>query len=847
MSEMMSPRRPGPSRAARAGWWRRVGGLLLLLIAPQVVLYGPSLVGVRLLLPLDILVAIDPVTLANPQSPAAKPWNGTLADQVLQHEPWRRYVADQVRQGRIPLWHPANFGGYPLLAANQPAVFSPYRLLDYAWPGPEAIAWGQLARAVVAGLGTFLWLRRGLGLSYLASALAGAAYPLTGTQILWVGCPHAAVTSWLPWMLFSVDAVVRRPAGWGGPGLALVTAAALVSGHASFAVQVLLAGGLWALWRLVTRGRTLGWSAMLVPAVALLAGVGVGALLSAPQSLPTLEYMPHGQRLARRIEDAGTGTETSLKLAAQLAFPNFYGSEERGSLYLKNGNRPESAAAGYAGWLALAVAAPLAWLARAGGHRLAAGERSIAGSHATPPEGAAGQASSGTHPARGDRVLWTLALLGLLAAGDVLALPGLDQLYDLFPFSLLRNNRFVFVTALAIVAWAAAGLEALVRGRATWSPGWGWLVGLIALMGLLFVYRGLAPGGAFLDQVARRSPNLDEAQTVVTWFRWMHWSAAAWCLVAVALWLCVRRGLPGRLTAVAVGLLWLGELLGFARGLHPQSPRELYYPRLPELAELAERAEGRICGVVTLPPNLNQRYGLTDIRGYDAVDPAHLIDILERAAVPGVQYPQPEYAVTQFYAPSHSRLLDMLAVRYFIHPGQPPAESRPLTAGKHYWVEEITRALPRVFVPRRWEERAPGEPTLAALTAPEFNPRDVAYVDQAPEPCARPVAGSARIASEEPDRVTIEVDLASDGLVVLADLWLPGWEAEYRGIPARVIRVNHVLRGAFLPAGRGELVFRYRPASWTWGLRLAAGGALGLALWAGAVAWVRKAGRPNPG
>ena len=113
---------------------------LAALVIPQAVLFGPSLVGERILLPLDILTAIDPRVMSQPDSPEAKPWNWMLSDQVTQHEPWRRYVSQSVRNGRLPLWHPANFGGYPILAANQTAIFSPYRLLDYLWPGPEAVA-----------------------------------------------------------------------------------------------------------------------------------------------------------------------------------------------------------------------------------------------------------------------------------------------------------------------------------------------------------------------------------------------------------------------------------------------------------------------------------------------------------------------------------------------------------------------------------------------------------------------------------------------------------------------------------------------------------------------------------
>ena len=34
--------------------------------------------------------------------------------------------------------------------------YPPYRLLDYAWPSPVAVAWSAVLRALVGGVGTYL-------------------------------------------------------------------------------------------------------------------------------------------------------------------------------------------------------------------------------------------------------------------------------------------------------------------------------------------------------------------------------------------------------------------------------------------------------------------------------------------------------------------------------------------------------------------------------------------------------------------------------------------------------------------------------------------------------------------
>jgi uncharacterized membrane protein YfhO len=48
---------------------------------------------------------------------------------------------------------------------------------------------------------------------------------------------------------------------------------------------------------------------------------------------------------------------------------------------------------------------------------------------------------------------------------------------------------------------------------------------------------------------------------------------------------------------------------------------------------------------------------------------------------------------------------------------------------------------------------------------------------------------------------------------VLTDLHYPGWKATVDGERADMHRVNYLLRGTTLPAGRHRVEFRYEPAS----------------------------------
>ena len=63
---------------------------------------------------------------------------------------------------------------------------------------------------------------------------------------------------------------------------------------------------------------------------------------------------------------------------------------------------------------------------------------------------------------------------------------------------------------------------------------------------------------------------------------------------------------------------------------------------------------------------------------------------------------------------------------------------------------------------------------------------------------------------DDPRRVELAAVLRSPGLVVLADVFYPGWTLTVDGRPAEVLRTNRAMRGVALTAGTHRLVYRYR-------------------------------------
>src|SRR5437870_5991955 len=95
---------------------RRLGrGCIVLagLIGAQVFLYGPSLVGSKILLPLDLLADANLYLPATPEYAAVKPSDFALLDEVLLFEFERRFATAEIRAGRLPSWNPHIYIGAP--------------------------------------------------------------------------------------------------------------------------------------------------------------------------------------------------------------------------------------------------------------------------------------------------------------------------------------------------------------------------------------------------------------------------------------------------------------------------------------------------------------------------------------------------------------------------------------------------------------------------------------------------------------------------------------------------------------------------------------------------------------
>jgi hypothetical protein len=196
----------------------------------------------------------------------------------------------------------------------------------------------------------------------------------------------------------------------------------------------------------------------------------------------------------------------------------------------------------------------------------------------------------------------------------------------------------------------------------------------------------------------------------------------------------------------------------------------------------------------------------------------------------------------------------------------PPERLRTVVGDGPVYVVEDAGRLPRALVVHRAHAVADADEAIAylsrgagrfadgAVRVRAFDPRAEAVVE-APAAALRPFVGAAEdagsaaseaeIASYEPDRVEVVVRTGRPGLLVLTDVFYPGWKATVNGRPAEIHPVDVAFRGVGVGAGTSTVVFTYEPLSFRAGVVVAA--------LAGALAVVslllgrRPRGGPGPG
>ena len=776
----------------------------------SVLLYAPALIPGHTLSASDYLWTAAPWAAERPPDIRVFGSNYELVDAVTQFQPWLEHSRE--RLPGPPLWNPHVAAGRPFLANAQSAVLSPFSLPAYLLPFWWSLGLIAVLKVFAAAFGAYL-LGRALGMRFGGALMAGIVYAFSLYFLVWIAWPQTNVWALLPWLWLLADRVLRAPTLLSGAGLAGVVALQFLGGHPESNFHLLAATVAFFAFRVVVLRRGRALAELRRPLLAFSVGLAGGAALAAVALVPFLELLFRSADMDVRE----TYWELALPERHLLGFllPDYWG-------------RATHAAVGaFAQERALYVGALPLMLA-------------IGAVVARPTLQRVGLAAFG-------------ALLLAIAVG----VPPLPQIASAIPIVKTGNHlRVVIILMLCIALLAGFGLDDLAgrrlrRHRAVL----GIAAGLLVLPVLVLAARGELSAGLVpraLEVAAgidwpSPPPEGDDLTAIRmgSLVAWLVFAGLAMLLLAAA----QRQRLGGAVLVALACLLAAGDLFKAGMGATPAIPTdEATQPSTQGIEYLESRRPNRFVGLdrplgpSPLIPNLALRWSLYDARSYDLPVEERYDALWRRAVVDGgpTDHPTSQARLTERALPAF-RLLSVTDIAQ--DPDDPPVRDPALPLAydrRHLRVYANPRALPRAGVVDVQRVVASEEAELDAVLDPGFDGRRT-VVTSTPLPGMRTgppggPAGSARIVAYEPERVVVEATARRPGELVLTDLHYPGWKVELDGESAPLHRVNYLLRGTSLPAGRHRVEFLYEPATWRLGwivslVALAAlGGAVAVAL-----------------
>lgn len=715
------------------------------------------------------------------------------------------------RLGHVPLWEPELFGGMPYIGAGHGDIFYPTSFLRLFLPISFVFDLGFVLHYLLAGLFTYLLLRR-LKVSWTGAVIGGLAYELTGLLASYPSPGHDGklfASAALPLACLALVLALRdkRPVGY-----AILAAAVALSllGHFQLAYYNLIVAGLFALYltfaeppeaaplrpRLVRLGIAMG---------AVLLGFGLASI----QVMPFIQYIPFSPRAS-----GYHGFEGSTSYAIPwVHVPEFFLKGFVGARETYWGSNPLKLHSEYLGLpvVALAVVGALARDRR--------------------------------------RLVYWLGGIGLLFL--LISLGAATPFYRLFwaIMPMIKKTRApgmaFYVVGLVLAAFAGFGVERLERkeGTGATTP-WFIVGGLVAL---------LAVSGAFGIMAANlagaRAPTAQaDAQAIL-------FGALTSGLALVGTALCVLAAVRGRLvpslSAVFLTLVIGGDLFLNARGfwLYAPDPHQDWY-RPDTVTSLIGKTPAPF-RIFDAPPGVYgsdalMAFDIPQLLGYHGNELRYYDELLGG---------KDEWANLRYL-----HLWDLLAIRYLVIPiDRAKVDSVPgfkvvldaaATSGEHQArvferteVQPYARVIPGAV-------KADTNEVIPTLIDPRMDFNRIVLFDRFepvnPLPVTAmpaPSPSKATFARWVPGQMSITLDPPppADSYLLVAENWFPDWRATVDGRAADVLRGDWTFITVPVPAGARQVELTFRSPVYERGRLLSILSLVLLVAWtAGGVLWQRK-------
>lgn len=741
-------------------------------------------------------------------------------DVSTQYLPWYAFLGEHLRHLDVPGWNPRIFSGSPSAANPQSGwMYLPTMALFAVFSPVTAFRLLIASLLALGGTATYLFARL-LGIGVVGGLAAGVVFAFGPNLGASTCCSiHLQLSTWLPVAFIGIE-LASRAGSWSHRCLAWTLSAVAVS-------QMLAAWvGQGAYYGLLAIGSFLAYRCLLTAPIRLsamrarighfaagsLVTFGVALGLAAAGLLPRLDFAPRTYVGSPAYQGADFAADRGQDWWTVIGILVSY----------RPGWRP------YVIGFAVLLCAALALLA----------------------------------PRRRPHT-WFFVVFSLVVAMLPLRPTPIHSLFYLLPrfrgLHLHDPGRVLAILPIGIAMLVATGIDALpdlLRRR--WAPA---IPMLPAVLWLLTV------------------PALGTGAGKISALRWGVPAAAVLALaVGVALTRQLRHGIGGTASPIVRGLQFvlIGLVIFDPTGYslysalrYPENDHQKRIALAESVSAVDPRGAGeflqaqartgapfRYFGYVNPPMNPDwqlhehfarsailpllavnraMRLGLQDVQGYD---PAHLESYRRYLEVLN-DFQRDYHEEAVFPAGLTSPLLDLLNVRFVVVPNRDPATLPSALAGLAPPYREVFRnstvhvlendaALPRAWIVHSSQQTSADEATKA-LNAGTIDPRKTVLLDAPPPSLLPPDPGAAEtvaVTGYADDEIRLSVLAGSDGMVVMSEVYDPGWRVYVDGKESRVYVADGLLRAVAIPKGRHDVRFAYDPASLRIGLRISLGAVL---------------------
>ncbi len=721
---------------------------------------------------------------------AVVPW-----DSKNQFFAFFRFLAASLHAGDVPFWNPYHYAGHPSVADPQSLIFAPVFFLWALFDGtPSERTFDLLvyAHLLVGGLAVvaigwrLCWPTAACVLAAAVFMFGGAAagrLQHTGNILCYALFPLAVLL---------LQVALARGSVLIGVAFSFVAAALLLARN-QVALLLCCALAAIAVGEIVAAPRPLYYLRQRALAVIAMAIVGL-ALVAGPMLL-TLQFAAVSNRPAELLADALKGSYYPLHLA-QYAVADIFVAD--GEFWGPGPWRiPEIAFTDdsfnymYVGWVPVVL---LLWFGVAGGRLWR----------------------------RGRLLLVAIAILALIYAlgryTPVFAwlfasVPGVDK------FRRPVDANFVVGAMLALLVGhllADYMREGLPRVRA--------LAGLVVALGVLAVMAGA------IEFMAASGHGRVSFMTAL--------KTVPIPLGVIAVLACARTPRWRAVAAAAVTLTAVAELLYWNAAFRLNAEARSHYavlerPNSADTKVLAvledalaqdhargERPRVEVLGMGGPWQNVAVVRGIEAINGYNPLR----VGVYDRLVSPG----EANWRVDlRSFPPSFDGydcpLARALGLQYLVL--DRPMEQVPQLAasldadvvldGPQAWVYRLRHAWPRLKFVTRVSIVDAGALDSGGPLLGDLSPGSAA-IDRRTPPAKTyggAAPGRARITSWRNGRIEIDADSESGGVLVVHEIYYPGWIAEIDGQAVPILRADALFRAVEVPAGHHRVLFRFAPFS----------------------------------